>query len=350
MTSDLQSLVLPHGLLDATLAPKLRARIDAAPLFAHAYAFHLNFRLGAMSPGDLLDFAHGQQLAGVNIHVADGEARSLLAIGAAERSAFGRRAAKLGLKVHVETSSTRRRDLAEAIEIARQVDAETVRCYPRHAGRLSMVMRQVIDDLQALPELDPDGRFRFLLEQHEDLKSTELVRIVETVGNPRLSLLFDFGNMVNAYERPEEALAVMAPHVSEVHIKDIEIVPDRGGWGHLACKSGTGSLHFPTLLFRLLMLGEAQPQVRAFALEEEVDYFAPAFRFPDEGPDPLIPHRPPSETAVPEGAALAERLAREYRDAVEQIAFVRDIMRRMRSQAEALCLSGGHNALARKTT
>jgi sugar phosphate isomerase/epimerase len=162
-------------------------------------------------------------------------------MGAAERSRVGRHAANLGLKVHLETSSTRRDDLAEAVEIARQVDSETVRCYPRYAGHVSEVMRQVIADLRALPELDPDRRFRFLLEQHEDLKSTELVRIVETLHNPRLSLLFDFGNMVNAYERPEEALAVMAPHVTEVHIKDIKIVPDRGGWGHLACKSGTGS-------------------------------------------------------------------------------------------------------------
>ena len=89
--------------------------------------------------------------------------------------------------------------------------------------------------------------------------------------------------------------------------------------------------------------------MRAFALEEEVNYFAPAFRFRDEGQDPFIPDRPPSETPVPDSDDLTERLARECQDALEQIAFVRDILRRMRAQAEALCRLGSDDSSAAKT-
>lgn len=74
----------------------------------------------------------------------------------------------------------------------------------------------------------PKGRLRYTLELHEDMKSQELVHIVEAVANSRLSLLFDFGNTINAYELPMPALAIQAPHVTEVHVKDC-LVEATGG-------------------------------------------------------------------------------------------------------------------------
>jgi hypothetical protein len=71
---------------------------------------------------------------------------------------------------------------------------------------------ETIRDLKHLAQLDPDGCFRFTLEQHEDLTSSELVQIVEAVNNLKLKLLFDFSNMINAYELPLAALEVMAPY------------------------------------------------------------------------------------------------------------------------------------------
>ena len=148
-----------------------------------------------------------------------------------ERRQFRQSAARLGLRVHVETSSTARQDLEAAAAVARDVAAESVRCYCRYEGRVSEIIRKTIDDLRALRDIDPEGRFLFTLEQHEDLKSHELAGIVRAAGNPRLTLLFDFGNMINADERPADALATMAPLATEVHIKDVRIVEDRGGLG-----------------------------------------------------------------------------------------------------------------------
>ncbi len=38
----------------------------------------------------------------------------------------------------------------------------------------------------------------------------------------------------------------------------------------------------------------------AYGPEEEVDYYAPAFRFEDEDDNPWIPYRQMSETPLPE--------------------------------------------------
>lgn len=310
---------------------RLIARIEEVRLFAHAYSWHLNFRFGDATPVDFLQFAHLHGMAGVKIHVDDGEERSLQH-APGSRTAFAAMAQSLGLEVHIETSATDEATLRAAILVAQETGATSVRCYPRYAGPVSQIISQTIRDLRRLPQLDPDGQLDFLLEQHEDLKSHELVNILEAVGNPRLTLLFDFANMINAFEMPEAALATMAPYVTDVHIKDAKIVPDRGGFAHLACRSGEGDIDFTGLLTTLLLLGEA-PQVRAFGCEEENEMFAPAYRFPTDPPDPIIPPRDASTTLIAPGEDMRSRLDREKAEAAAQIKFIRQTLAEISTQA-----------------
>jgi sugar phosphate isomerase/epimerase len=314
-------------------AARLIPRIDGIALYAHAYAWHLNFRLGQAVPTDLLRFADEQGLRGVKIHVEDGEERSLLH-NPSSREGFGRLARDLGLEVHIETSATDEATLRAAVGVAFDTGATSVRCYSRYDGPVSQIIAQTISDLRRIDSLDPDGRLNFLLEQHEDLKSHELVAILRAVDHPRLSLLFDFANMVNAFELPEAALATMAPYVTDVHIKDAKILPDRGGYAHRACRSGEGDIDFTGLLTALLLLGEDAPQVRAFACEEENEMFAPAYRFPDDPPDPVIPMRAASTTDPTKGEPLPARLARERDEATRQIAYVRNTLADLRATAQ----------------
>ncbi|PWR18310.1 xylose isomerase-like TIM barrel protein [Zavarzinia compransoris] len=314
---------------------RLAARARCAPLFAHAYAFHLNLRFGGMRPLDLAEFAHDQHLSGVKIHVEDGEQASLSRMSDDALCAFGRALGRLGLELHVETSTTAAAGLSDAARIALAAGATSLRCYPRYEGRISQIIDWTIADLRRLAAFDPQGRLRYTLEQHEDLKSEELVRIVEAVANPRLGLLFDFGNMINAYELPLAALAIQAPFVTEVHVKDCRIRPDRGGWAHLACRSGEGHLPLHALFIELLLLGDGVPQVRAFALEEEDGYFAPALRFPSELPDAFIPFRAPSITDIGDGDREA-RLRREIAAAHRQVDIVRTLLRDIATEAERI--------------
>ncbi|MBL0373881.1 TIM barrel protein [Rhizobium sp. KVB221] len=319
--------------LDRLQLTRLIARIDAIPLFAHSYSHHLNMRFGDTSPADMLSFAHSHGLSGLCIHVDDGEGRSLSAMSPQERSKFGSDAIELNLTIHVETSSTSRADLADAIAVANDIGARSIRCYPRYEGSVSSVMTRTIEDFGHLDQLDPQQRLRFTLEQHEDLKSYELAAIARQSGNPRLSLLFDFGNMINAYETPDAALEAMAPLVTEVHIKDVKAGEDRGGWSQIACRSGEGMIDFPEMLCKLLLLGSDQAQIGAFALQEENGMLSPAFRFPDEGADPFIPWRAPSTTEPPADEPLMVRLEQERQDAARQVDYVRGVLADLREAA-----------------
>lgn len=199
-----------------------------------------------------------------------------------------------------------------------------MRFYPRYEGHLNDVMAKIANDIAWLSQYDDCG-LSFTIEQHEDLQGHELVTLVNNSGMKNLSILFDFGNMINANEQPLSALEVMSPLITQVHIKDAKIIKEGKGWGHEACRSGHGDLPMEEMLKALLLLGEDKPQVHAFGLEEEVEYYAPAFRFDDEGDNPWIPWRDASYTPLPDSNMVDARLAQEKEHALAQIKYIRDI-------------------------
>lgn len=313
-------------------AEKIIQRIDHLPLYLHAYAYHLNMRVENILPLDLLDIAAEQKLFGVKIHVLDGETRSLGQSDDRSLALFGQKAAQLGLDIHIETSSSEPKLIDQAVDIALKVKASSVRFYPRYEGHLQQVIAKIDSDIQYIKNTYSDSGLTFTLEQHEDLKGAELADIVSRSGMDTLSILFDFANMINANEQPLAALSDMAPWVTQVHIKDALIIPEGKGTGHKACASGAGDMPFKQLLTRLICLGNERPQVVAYGLEEEVDYYAPAFRFDDEGDNPWIPWRQMSETPLPK-AQLDERLVQERNDALKQISFVRSMLDEIKQDA-----------------
>lgn len=314
-------------------AEKILARVDNLPLYLHAYAYHLNMRLERILPNDLLDIAHENHLRGVKIHVLDGERYSLENMNDSELSAFGDKARQLNLDVHIETSASDKKAIDQVVAIALKTGASSVRFYPRYEGNLQEVMSIIAKDIAYIRDTYQNSGLTFTLEQHEDLKSHELASLIKQSGMESLSLLFDFANMINANEHPLDALDTMAPHITQVHIKDALIVNEEGGLGHKACISGQGDMPFKALLTKLICLGDEKPQVMAYGLEEEVDYYAPAFRFENEGDNPWIPWRQMSETPLPEANALEERLIKEKEDAINQITFVRSVLQQIKKEA-----------------
>ncbi|HID7485631.1 TPA: sugar phosphate isomerase/epimerase family protein [Morganella morganii] len=313
-------------------ARRIIERADTLPLYLHAYAYHLNMRFEKILPGDLLDIANEHHLPGVKIHVLDGETQSLSAMTDDQLAVFAEKAKRYHLDINIETSASDNKTLDEAIRIALKTGASSVRFYPRYEGALSDVLRLITADIRYLKEHYQHSGLTFVLEQHEDLKGHELVSLIKDADFPELTLLFDFGNMINACELPMDALADMQEYITQVHIKDAVILEEGDGFGHKACRSGEGNLPFKDMLRALICLGEDKPQVISYGLEEEVDYYAPAFRFKNESNDPWIPWRQMSETPLPE-TEIAERLAGEKKDAVNQIHYVRKIINELKTEA-----------------
>lgn len=168
-------------------------------------------------PASLLDIAHQQGLHGVKIHILDGESRSLKHMRDDELAVFRCKAGRLGLDINLEISSSAPAEIDETVIIAEKIGATSLRFYPRYEGHLSTVLARIRDDLAHIRQQHGHRALSFTIEQHEDLKSVELVQLVQESGIDSLSLLFDFGNMINANEQPLEATHNVAPDRSRAY-------------------------------------------------------------------------------------------------------------------------------------
>jgi len=326
----------PAPALTQALAQRLLERLGQLRLFAHAYPLLTNLTHGRVTPADLLDFAYRHELQGLSLHVLDGEQNSLSQMTPAQLQAFADKAKALGLDVHVEISSTLKKDVDQVIAIAKALGVCNIRVYSRYEGPLSRVMDIIESDLHYLAQQADAHNLYFDFEQHEELKSDEIAQLLKRLDHPRLHALFDFGNMINACEQPLQALRNLAPHIRQSHLKGVRIVAEHNGFGHYGVLQGSADDDLPSarMLFELLMLGDTAPQVIAFILEQENHYVAPAFRQQQEAADPFIAYREMSDTPLPAGFTLERMLADEHRWANNQVAYVRGLLNEFRTLAE----------------
>ena len=328
----------PPPSLTPQLARKLIDRLEQIRLFAHGYPFLSNLTHGCVTPGDLLDFAYRHELQGLSLHLLDGEQNSLSNMSPQQLLDFSHKALALGLDVHLEISSTRKEDVDQVIAIAKAIDTRNIRVYSRYEGHLSRVMDLIESDLRYLAQQADLHDLYFDFEQHEELKSNEIAHLLNRLNHPRLHALFDFGNMINACEQPLPALQALAPHIRQVHLKGVRIVPEQNAFGHYGVLQGSAEDDLPgaRMLFELLMLGEQTPQVIAFILEQENHYAAPAFRQSVEAEDPFIAYREMSETALPPGYSAERMMIEEHRWANNQLRYVRDVLGELKVLAELM--------------
>lgn len=344
MEEYLNSRLYPED--NSTISPPLTAsscrilleRLGNFPIYAHTYAFFFHFKYGILSPKDLIDYAHGNGLRGCALHVHDGGKSSLAQMRKKQRQQFGRYATFHNIRLSLETSHTDRAHIDELVSIALDTGCRDARVYSRYQGHLSQILKTIGEDMKYMAEMADRHDMAFYFEQHEDLKALELASLIAENGHPHLGLLYDFTNMLNAYEMPLNALRDMAPYIRQVHVKGGRRVVEAKGWGQkgvLFC-SAEDELPAERMLYELLMLGEKKPQVKAFIMEQEVGYYAPPFRWPTQEQDPFIPHRDPSETMVPASQDPVQICQDEKQHAGDMIRQLRKILDQLESLAKQI--------------
>jgi sugar phosphate isomerase/epimerase len=332
--NDTSKIRLPK--LTKRVARKLIERIKIIKLYAHSYSFHLNFRKGGFEIIDLLDFAYENGLDGININVNYGRKNSLVKMSRKKLRDTRLYAEKLKLGINIDVSSTLRKEIDAAVKIAKALGVKNIRVYVRRGGYVSEIIEKGVEDLKYLSKFAKDD-ISFVLEQHEALKSNEMVEIIKKVDNPRLNLLFDFGNMINANEDPIDALMNMSPYIVHVHMKGAKIVKMKKGYKQIGTLEGGKEDDIPQMrmLFSLLLLllGKSKPQVKFYSLQQVFGYTSPSYRFDDEGEDPFIKKRGTSVTNLDKNKTLEGNLLLERKNATDQVQYVRVLLKEM----ETIC-------------
>ncbi|WP_442907659.1 sugar phosphate isomerase/epimerase family protein [Kineococcus sp. G2] len=145
-----------------------------------------------------------------------------------------RTAEDLGLALEVGTRGTRPEHLHRYLGIAETLGARLVRSMwtagpadPEDRpdrGETERRLREVLPDYAR-------AGVTLALETYEQVPTTALVDVVETLGSEHLGICLDPANTVAALENPADVVARCAPHVKNWHVKDFAFTRAEGWVG-----------------------------------------------------------------------------------------------------------------------
>lgn len=192
----------------------------------------------------------------------------LLGCSAAELRGLRSLADELGITLELGTRGVQPEHLATFLTLADVLGASLVRSMVNTAEhRPSMGEAETL--LRAsVPSYEGAG-VTLALETYEQVSSTDLVALVESVGSDSLGICLDPANSVAALELPRDVVEHTAPYVRNIHVKDFAFTR-RGGWVGFTLEGaplGTGLLDYDH------MIATVQPELKG--INQIVEHWLP---------------------------------------------------------------------------
>lgn len=97
------------------------------------------------------------------------------------------------------------------------------------------------------PQLREQG-LKIAIENHQDLDSHDLLKIVEAVGVDVVGVTFDIGNAFSVCEDPIFFAQKLGSSIINIHLKDYKIFRSTEGFRLARCPLGAGSVDFKAVL------------------------------------------------------------------------------------------------------
>ncbi len=331
---------IPIPILDQSFAKKIVTRVEDIIWFLNRYSLELNFKHGRLAIEDFLAYAREWGFTGAQLHVAKGEPCICMTGQSDEylRDLANQRKNRR-LYLQLDISSTDKSEIEEAIRVARAMDVPVIRCYIRLDGTFTEIVDKATKDLCYAADLAEKWGIELLLEQHEFLTGSEILKIVKTVDNPNLGVLFDFGNPVTAGREPLDDIMVLQEYIRGAHCKDVLITKKDKKWAQRGVQMGQGDLNLPKIFFDLLMLGSEKPQVQFLSIQMVVDYYAQGHRVENDLNTHVYSKRPSSATCLADDLSevdLQKKLQQERMDVQTGFQYCKDLVGNLKKLASKL--------------
>ncbi len=155
----------------------------------------------------------------------------------------------LGITLELGTKGIKPEHLANYLRMADLLGVRVIRSMvtaPDH--RPTLAEAEALLRL-SMPSYEASG-VTVALETYEQLSSTELVALVESVGSRSLGICLDPANCVANLEHPIAVIDRCAPYVANLHVKDFAFTR-RGGWVGFTLEGaqlGTGLLPYDYMI------------------------------------------------------------------------------------------------------
>jgi sugar phosphate isomerase/epimerase len=161
-------------------------------------------------------------------------------------------AERAGIRLELGTRGVGPQELTRYLELARALDATTVRSMLNTATHRPSPDEAVALLSRAMPAYE-HARVSLALETYEQVPTRVLVDVVRRVDSPRLGICADPANCVAALELPSDVVEQVAPHVLNMHIKDFTFTRQPGwvGFTLVGAPLGEGLLDYDAMVERI---------------------------------------------------------------------------------------------------
>lgn len=119
------------------------------------------------------------------------------------------------------------------IAAAQALDCDRIRVYagaylPTDGPRRAEMWQRLIESLQVLADPASEAGVVLCIENHFNTmtpSAAETAQLVHAVGSPNVGVLYDQANLTfTHHEAPDEAIALQAPMIRHVHVKDLVFI------------------------------------------------------------------------------------------------------------------------------
>ncbi|MBN3056721.1 sugar phosphate isomerase/epimerase family protein [Pectobacterium brasiliense] len=170
------------------------------------------------------------------------------ALSSVELEKLRQRAVDLGIQLELGTRGLATDHLTRYLTMARALDVRFIRTMfntathkPTQDEALALLRR-------VLPEFEQHN-IQLGLETYEQVRTRDVLAVVDAIDSPALGICLDPGNCVAALEYPREVIELTASRVVNLHIKDFAFARQEGwvGFTYSGCLLGTGLLDYDAL-------------------------------------------------------------------------------------------------------
>ncbi|MBE5214493.1 sugar phosphate isomerase/epimerase [Pectobacterium sp. A535-S3-A17] len=170
------------------------------------------------------------------------------ALSSTELEKLRQRAVDLGIQLELGTRGLATDHLTRYLTMARALDVRFIRTMFNTATHKPTQDEALTLLRQVLPEFEQHN-IQLGLETYEQVKTRDVLAVVDAIDSPALGICLDPGNCVAALEYPREVIELTASRVVNLHIKDFAFARQEGwvGFTYSGCLLGTGLLDYDAL-------------------------------------------------------------------------------------------------------
>ncbi len=160
---------------------------------------------------------------------------------------------KLGLYMEYGTVGVTEKHLLEQLEIAKKLGSTILRTYigfnPLDPNiNIQKEKETAINALNAVKSRAEELNIKIAIENHCDLKTDELILLIEKVNSPFVGVCVDLGNFLIHLENPVDSVKKLAPYIISTHFKDYAYSMENWGFKYFGVALGDGIIDLKAIL------------------------------------------------------------------------------------------------------